>query len=46
MFVTVPGTKAIPLTEWLKTDYCMQHGINTQTVAEPVKVYLGRISVC
>ena len=35
----------IPLTEWLKTDYCAQHSINVHTVAEPVKIYLKRIGV-
>ena len=31
---------AMPLSEWFKTDYCIQREINANTVAEPVKTYL------
>jgi len=32
------------LAEWFKTQYCIEKNINAETVAEPVKSYLGRRS--
>src|SRR5262245_37269426 len=32
------------LAEWFRTQYCIEKNINAETVAEPVKSYLGRRS--